>query len=262
MLLINPYRFAAPFDPTAALADAAAYIAAVETADGQSLEQGVKDAYEDFIVGLHQDGIWSAIKSACILAGARTLDGALVPLVGSAPTNNNFVSGDYDREDGLKGNGSTKYLDSNRAENADPQDDNHIAANVTFLGSGNRIILGGFDSTLSPYRLTEIITNYGVRSRSLTAALFGPAAPTFVGNNRNNGSTAEYRAHGSTSSYSSTSLAPGSKTYYVFARNSNGTPAILTESRLSFYSIGESLDLADLDARVSTLMTDIAAAIP
>jgi hypothetical protein len=35
-----------------------------------------------------------------------------------------------------------------------------------------------------------------------------------------------------------------------------------TDARLSFYSIGESLDLAKLDTRVSNLMTAIGAAIP
>jgi len=122
-LTINRLAAAGPaLDP-----DAQAYIDAVELEDGQALEDGVRTAINDFVVGCKSDGIWSAIKSACILAGARTLDGALVPLVGSAPTNNNFVSGDYDRETGLKGNGSTKYLDSNRNNNADPQDDNHNA---------------------------------------------------------------------------------------------------------------------------------------
>jgi hypothetical protein len=38
--------------------------------------------------------------------------------------------------------------------------------------------------------------------------------------------------------------------------------AIKSDARIAFYSIGEALDLALLDARVSTLMTDIGAAIP
>jgi hypothetical protein len=74
---------------------------------------------------------WDAIKASCILCGARTLAGALVPLVGTAPTNvaDNFVSGDYTRggaTPGLKGDG-TSYLDSGRANDADPQDSKHLA---------------------------------------------------------------------------------------------------------------------------------------
>jgi hypothetical protein len=40
-----------------------------------------------------------------------------------------------------------------------------------------------------------------------------------------------------------------------------GTP-FYSNARLAFYSIGESLDLALLDARVTTLINAIAAAIP
>ena len=40
-----------------------------------------------------------------------------------------------------------------------------------------------------------------------------------------------------------------------------GTTGNYFDGRMSFYSIGESLDLALLDTRVSTLMTDLSAAI-
>ena len=62
--------------------DASTYIDAVETTDGQVLETGVRIAINEFVLGCKQDEIWDAIKASCILAGARTLDGALVPLVG------------------------------------------------------------------------------------------------------------------------------------------------------------------------------------
>jgi hypothetical protein len=45
-----------------------------------------------FVKGCKADGIWSAIKASCILAGADTLAGALVPLVGAAPTNFNITN--------------------------------------------------------------------------------------------------------------------------------------------------------------------------
>jgi hypothetical protein len=59
--------------------DAAAYITAVETADDQTLEEKTKIAIDNFVLGCKADGIWTAIKASCILAGARTLNGALVP---------------------------------------------------------------------------------------------------------------------------------------------------------------------------------------
>jgi hypothetical protein len=50
---------------------------------------------------------------------------------------------------------------------------------------------------------------------------------------------------------------------FVFAQNTISTGAQShTTSRFAFYSIGESLDLAALDTRVSNLITAIGAAIP
>jgi hypothetical protein len=126
-------------------ADVLAYVLAVEAADGDRLEDGVISAYESFITGCKGDGIWSAIKASCILAGARTISGALVPLVGSAPTNNNFVPGDYNRKTGLKGDGTNKNITTNRLNNADPQNSKHIAVYRTQTitqASGAPVFLG------------------------------------------------------------------------------------------------------------------------
>ena len=62
-----------------------------------------------------------------------------------------------------------------------------------------------------------------------------------------------------TSQFSHGSVTPLNATIGVF---NNGSTAAYTNARISFYSIGESLDLALLDARVTTLMNAIAAAIP
>ena len=56
-------------------------------------------------------------------------------------------------------------------------------------------------------------------------------------------------------------LVPLNNSTWVFARG-GATPASLTNARLAFYSIGESLDLALLDARVTALITAFGVAIP
>ena len=124
--------------------DAGNYIQAVETADAQALEPATRKAINNFVIGCKQDGIWTAIKASCILAGARTLAGALVPLVGAAPTNNGFIGigTDYVRKTGLVGNGSTKYLDSNRNNNTDPRDSNHNSIFISTAGTGIEIYAG------------------------------------------------------------------------------------------------------------------------
>jgi len=233
-------------------ADAAAYITAVETADNQALENGVKVAIDNFVLGCKADGIWNAIKASCILAGARTLTGALVPLVGTAPTNFNFVSGDYNRKTGLVGDGSTKYLNSNRNNNADPQNSQHMAVYAGTVGTAIAISV----VTNAAATGASSIGLAGIRSRNDTAELIAMQAG-FNGISRNNSSTFTHRVSSSTTTFSRTSQTPADQNLALFNSGVNyGT------HRLAFYSIGESLTLALLDARVTTLINAFAAAIP
>jgi hypothetical protein len=245
-------------------ADAAAYITAVETADGQTLEEKTKIAIDNFVLGCKADGIWTAIKASCILAGARTLAGALVPLAGTAPTNFNFVSAtDYNRKTGLKGNGTTKYLNSNRNNNADPQNSKHVSAfstitygnngGVSFSSRGNGTAVGSvyYDYRLQLNSAGDITTSQGNRS------------PGLYGLSRNSSSLMQHREQGITTTYSSTSTTPDTTTIVFYARrNLDNTISFYSANRFAFYSIGESLDLALLDARVTALINAFAAAIP
>lgn len=260
MWLLNPYRFGDP--------DAAAYIAAVEAADGQVLEAAVASAITAFVVGCKTDGTWNALKASCIMAGARTLAGALVPLRGTAPTNFNFVAGDYNRKTGLVGDGSTKYLDSNRNNNADPRDNFHLSVYSTkfptssggrypvyvgsFLGTGERNIFRQENSGN-----TESAANSaGYISVSLGNAI------GFFGNTRNLSTTQLFRSNGTTLSRSSVSVSALSGNLGVFASIGSTLSISHSNARLSFYSIGEAINLALLDARLTTLMNALAVAIP
>lgn len=252
-------------------ADASTYIEAVEAADEAAspgigaLETGVRYAINDFVIGCKQDGIWSAIKACCILAGARTLNGCLVPLVGTAPTNNGFigVGADYDRKTGLVGDGSTKYLNSNRNNNADPQNSQHLSIYATAdpsLTSSSRFIGGGGSSAGASnlYRAngSGIV---GARIRAGSAFVDNAAftAPSFAGASRSNSTQATARNAGTQTTSSVTSQTPANATISVFQDG-----GIYSSARLAFYSIGESLDLALLDARVTDLVNAIGAAIP
>jgi hypothetical protein len=242
--------------------DAAAYIQAVETADGQSLEGAVRLAYAEFVVGCKSDGIWDAIKASCIMAGARTLAGALVPLKGAAPTNFNFVSGDYDRKTGLKGDGATKYLDSNRADDTDPQDSKHIGAQITERPpSGFSCFLGvGTDAGQSQIFQRTATDDFGVRINGTSSFLpaSAPAVTGFLGGSRSTPTAVDMRSGGVSLTGSSDS-ALGGGSIFVFRRSSDAIG--WNNARLSFYSIGEAIDLAALDTRVSALMTALNTAI-
>ena len=238
--------------------DAGAYIAAVEAADGQLLEFGVGKAINDFVVGCKQDKIWDAIKASCILAGARTLNGALVPLAGTAPTNFNFVSGDYNRKTGLVGDGSSKYLDSNRNNNADPQNSKHVSVYINTLGSLG-FMGSGAGSTAG---ITQLYgnTSYLVRNNQTgSATTIGASATGLFGTSRNSGTSYAARRGGVQTTVNTISQTPNNANLLVF---NISTLTYFTNARLAFYSIGESLDLALLDARVTALITAFGVAIP
>lgn len=253
------------FDPAAQ-----AYIDAVEAADGQPLEAEVKRAITRFVKDCKADGIWNAIKASCILAGARTLTGALVPLVGTAPTNFNFVSGDYNRKTGLKGNASNKYLDSNRLDDADPTDSTSVSVYVTerqSSSSGRFYLCARNSNATSTVQINTATGNttslaINIRSSNFGTINYGSSNTLgLIGGNRSSSSSFLRYANGATNTQSATATAPNNLSYFIFAAN-QGSMASPTDGRLSFYHIGESLDLALLDARLATLMNAFNRYIP
>jgi hypothetical protein len=247
-------------------ADAAAYIAAVEAADTQALETATRYAINDFVIGCKQDGIWSAIKASCILSGARTLAGALIPLAGTAPTNVGelFVSGDYNRKTGLLGNGSTKYLNSNRNNNADPQDSQHLSIYQTSNGTNSTFSIGARASIAVASQLFCAAAGWNSCIRSNVNVPFtgSIAGAQFVGASRSSSSSYLRRTSNASIVQNAISAAPTGLGIFVFGLNEAGALTLPTASRLAFYSIGESLDLALLDARVTDLINAFGAAIP
>jgi hypothetical protein len=222
------------------------------------------NAINTFITGCKADGIWDAIKACCIMAGWDSLNGALVPLKGAAPTNFNFVAGDYDRKTGLKGNASTKYLDSNRANNADPQNSKHLATYVNqaptldafLLSSGGAAITGNvtLSRTTGTWR-GRLNVDVGVLTLDSTVI----TTPAFVAIVRTSSNAQTIRVNSVTASNTVASVAPNSLTVHVFAA---ADPLVSrADARLAFYSIGEALDLAQLDSRVTTLISEMETAI-
>ena len=258
-----PARISSASAPSSYDPDALVYINAVQAADGQALETGVKVAINTFVVGCKSDNIWSAIKASCILAGARTLNGALVPLAGTAPTNNLFVSGDYSRTLGLLGNGSTKNLLSNRNNTADPQNSKHISVYCTSGSSRDttRFLIGsgaGVGGTL----LSTDNNSFRVRVNYLTAPATIPTGTTpitgFFGANRASNTQFDYRFSSTSAIVLNASTTPRSDNIAIFSNPASGSHS---NARISFYSIGESISLTNLESRIVSLMSGISAAL-
>jgi hypothetical protein len=250
MIALPTFRgvLAGGFDP-----DAADYFARI-VADGSSITTANKFAVNAFVKGCKTDGIWSAIKACCLLAGPDDLTGALVPLVGAAPTNNNFVSGDHNRTTGLVGDGSTKYLNSNRNNNADPQNSFHLCVYVTKAQANTTAmaLIGAGGTSSGASGINNGVDVISARNRNGSLVAIGASLPVagFLGTNRSISTEYLIRSNAGNNSRATSSETPFNGNIFIFSRD--GTAS--SDGRISFYSIGESLDLALLDARLTTYM--------
>ena len=240
--------------------DASAYIDAVEVADGQALETATRYAINDFVLGCKQDGIWTAIKASCILAGARTRLGALTPLVGTAPTSFNFVDGDYNRKTGLVGDGSTKQLKTGVLGASLPRDSFSLGVYISTAGSDNRAYIDGGRSITGASNIVGGGSGGTFRNRNGTAPSITSEALGFIGSSRSESTGYNYRFNKVTLFSSTASQASNNDEITVF--NFSRVTFAYSDARLAFYSIGESLDLARLDGRVTDLINAFAVTIP
>jgi hypothetical protein len=249
--------------------DAAAYIAAVEVADGQALEGGVKAAINNLFIGLKTDGEWNAFSVLRCYAGPRTLAGCAVPLKGVAPTLVNFVSGDINRKTGLIGNGATKYVNHNHSNSANPQNSQQMWSYLTAAiinNSQTQAIIGvGITQTgISHIGRVDGATEYFSRSQNAvvgTAIAIG-AGVGLVGISRSNSASYQVRANGTTQTNVSSSQTPASGNVFSFARNNSGVISP-SNHRAAFDCVGAGwIDSANIEARITTYLAALNAALP
>jgi hypothetical protein len=221
-------------------------------------------AIDRFIKGLREDGIYNDLQAACVMAGWDSLAGALTPLKGSAPTNANFLDADLDRGVGLTGDGSTKYLDSNRASEEDDQDSHHLAVFQTSpqIGSpkyiaGRGIVDAGTTTLVGVSGATNKLYTRS-RNSADNGGAAGLSATGLLGMSRSASDNYDVRVNSNTSNTVQDSQTPLAGNIWVFRSNNVGSGSSY-DGTLSFYSIGSATDLALLDARVSTLMADLRA---
>lgn len=254
--------FGEGFDP-----DALDYINRVETADGERLEPRVRTAINQFVLGCKQDRIWTSLVASCIMAGARTVAGAIVPLRGNSPANSNFVSGDYNRKSGILGDASTKSISTNYNNTALPQDDAHISCYVTQAPTTSATLARMFigQTTGSGGRLWMLNNNSGnlnIKNRTALLAgvtITGEGVTTgFKGHSRSSSTNTVIRSSQANTINSTASTTLTSGAIAVF---NNGSSAQYSDARMSFYSLGTSIDLALLDTRITTLMNTLARVI-
>lgn len=207
----------------------------------------------------------SKIKAACIMAGARTPAGALTPLVGPAPTAFNIISDNYSRKTGIGPTVGSAYLQINRLNNDDPQNNNHNCVFVTERQIGS-IITGGTPFNTGDNYIDVNGPNYRIKSRDASSSTVAWTSPTLttanlVGTSRASSSGFTFIADDVATFITSTSQTPSSKPILVFARMGTVVEGFGIH-RIGYYGAGESINLSLLNSRLKTLFNSLATALP
>lgn len=236
--------------------DASSYITAVETADGQSLEGGVSRSINQFIIDLKTRGLWNSIKSCCLMCGARTQSGAIVPLKGTAPTLTSFV-GHYSRETGLRRTSGTFTI--NRNNNSDPQNSKHLAVFPTSIdcrndGSGVKGLLAA--STASSFIYNDSTGGRIFLRANSASNVFGSDlvnSNSLIGVSVNSSTNTSILFNNKTQSISINTVSPAD--YGISLYTGGGLTA--STSRIAYYSVGESINLNLLSQCINRFMLDM-----
>ncbi len=240
--LVRPIRYSDP--------DADAYISAVETQDGQPLEIGVKNSITEFVAELKKAGLWGSISDCLILAGAKTLNGALIPLKGPNPTPSGFNSLNYNRKF-LKGNG-TAFLNLNRINNFYSTTSHHILVFKSDLSTNNQYVFGdGFGTS---DRFINILSNGQTQHRNTSVFIpTGNWGNGIFGVNRASSTAYSVRFVSGTQTISRNVATTPSKPLFLFKAGNSAA----SNAGISFYSQGASLDLVAYQNIVNRLIYNL-----
>jgi hypothetical protein len=228
----------------------------------------------EFCKAIDAAGIRSKIWRLNLLCGGN-LNAALVPLYrGQSLTGTQYgniyddnkgpyVSGDYTEtgaSGGLKGNGTSKYLDTGFTQSNISLADIHLSASVRELEAsfgGENTMLGIFNATQSDFiTLRQSVTS---GNRDFLAATFGASGVSgsgstseshIIGVRSSIAFSALYRAGSELATQTATVgiVATSSRPYFVSARNNQGTANSYTAARFRMYSIGNAIDAAQAAA--------------
>jgi len=226
------------------------YVDAVQLADGQALEVGIKVAADDFIKTCKQANIWSLATQLLFLCGPRTLAGALVPIKGVAPTNvgGNFTTSNYSRTTGLgKASNSNAYLNSNIPVSALQSTDHALFGYGNFASiSGDRIVIGRYggssDTLISLDEWAGYVSGRAFRDGTQNPGQFSvstsTAPATCMIGSRTSATVPIFYIDGvAYSAPVSLPLTLSSQNLYIFALNFNNSPTAYSSSNFQMTGI-------------------------
>ena len=260
-IIINPFRI--PFVSSSYDPDAQNYINRVELADGASLETAVKDAMNQLVLDLKANSLWTPLVYVLPGSGPQTLAGGLVPLQDTGASGSSGTV-NWDRKTGFNCNSSSAYVSlptSLTEQTVGSRDDVSMSAwipaisgTATFYCGANQMELrrGGGSSTTQ------------TRCRSTQGNSTGPGTDKtgFRGISRSSSASFIYRIGNSSISSGRASSAPGPTPFRLFRSPGNRTPLQApVNTKIAWFQLGTALDLAALQAVVTTYRNAINAAI-
>ena len=205
--------------------------------------------------------------SPALFTGQGVPGSTLIPLHPNhdAGTLNAFVTGDWNAVTGLKGDGSTKYVASNRGGSDDARDNFCAGVYASTAAQPSEVYFGN-DPLVGPSLIFRGSTSgeLFVRCQERSGANSSGGRDDAVGHiviSRDSSTNYILRVESTNQTISNASEAPDSDEFYVFARNSGGID-LPTIARLPFYHIGPNLngagELAELDSILTDWQTDLA----
>jgi hypothetical protein len=207
------------------------------------------------------------------LVGPSTYQGAFVNIkLSGNPTNNNFVSGDYNSLTGLQGNGTNKWLDSGISDFTIYPTNVHIHTLLTDLGTINnnqqRFIIGSNfggdgDPVMSLRSQTGGLDNlvtYPYRAVAVGSSTSLSNIPFGIGFSRIDTSVTYNAGGAGLGSWTTETFPigdyPAGFNYCLF-RDPSVDGQLMFDGRSAFYSIGTSTDIETLNLIVATLKSSL-----
>jgi hypothetical protein len=237
-------------------------------------------AVDAFCRAIDAAGIRSRMYRLNLFCGGTSgtavgLNSALVPLFrgpslggtqhgGATDTNVGglFVSGDYNEtgaSGGLKGNGTTKHLDTGFQQSTVSLSNLHLSASFLQMdtsGTAERTLIGHYNAAQADFAVLRSAITSG--NMEFFAGSFSGASSTsylssashLMGVRSSQTSAVMYSAGVSvgTSATNVGSPSTSALSYFVFARNNGGTADTRTSVRIRMYSIGQAIDAAGASA--------------
>jgi len=262
------FRGARPLGSTPTFSpEALDYFSRLDTA-GDTTYTAYKQPLANYIDSLVALGgaYWDDMGSAASFVGVG-IQGVTVPLKSTmtALTNNNFVAGDLDPLTGLKGDASTKYLDTGSKFNDFPQNDFSMSCNITeFIQEatdGNYLTYQSFGDGVSQISTqndagvnpNNLITRCNTRNAKINFDL--GSLEDLYGINRTVSTEYSVQHGASSTTVTEPSQAPANQIMSIFGASTEAK----SNARMATYHIGPALNLATLRGLQATLISEIAA---